>query len=67
MTTVLQEIIEKCMDEISNENDEDTDENLPKIPVILFECLEPLYELIHHDDRLTFESYKWIVSFCKKI
>lgn len=61
ITAVIQNAIEAAI------KDEDLADQLDgsKIPVVLFQCLEILYEFIPYEDKMCMESYHWIFKFCQ--
>lgn len=62
---IIQEIIDQYMCE-EEELREDTDAaSGSSIPSTLLQCLEILYEKKSYSDRLTIESYTWLLNFCK--
>ncbi|XP_055918883.1 Fanconi anemia group I protein [Eupeodes corollae] len=62
---IIQEIIDQYMlDE--QELREDSDASFAvMIPSTLLQCLEILYDRKSYSDRLTIESYAWLLEFCK--
>ncbi|XP_055838956.1 Fanconi anemia group I protein [Episyrphus balteatus] len=64
-TTIIQETIDQYMAD-EEELREDTDASFGAIiPSTLLQCLEILYDKISYSDRLTIESYTWLIDFCK--
>lgn len=66
---IIDEFMEKedCSDTLSFQRGNRQAENSDRKRILqaLLQSLEVLYDNISFTDRLTFESYKWLLKFCK--